>query len=213
MARKRIKESPRKTILIVTASEAEALYFSQMRKDCRFSNMTVRWASTSKDLTDLVTIASRMRNSGDFASVWALFGLSDLGIEPADVKEAMPYANKKRVKLAWTNPSISLWYLLHLQSPRGFVGDRDAIGRALAGALEGFSDSASYLLTDGLSLHLRLYPYKAKAAVNASEYNALVERQLGLPATNLMTLFNDITEICGLADLTHNQKQLGMGKR
>lgn len=213
MARKRIKESPRKTILIVTASEAEALYFSQMRKDCRFSNMTVRWVEKYKDLTDLVSRSARMRNAGDYASVWTLFGLADLGIGPDEVKDVMPYAKKKRVRLAWTNPSFPLWYLLHLQTPRGFVSDPNAISRALAGSLDGFSDSPTYLLTDGLNLHLKLYPYKAKAAVNASEYNTLVEKQLGLPATNLLALFNDITEVCGLADLTHNQKQLGMGKR
>ena len=43
MARKRISQKPRETILLVTATEAEALYFSQMRKDCRYSNMTVVW--------------------------------------------------------------------------------------------------------------------------------------------------------------------------
>ncbi|WP_320127949.1 RloB domain-containing protein [uncultured Sphaerochaeta sp.] len=212
MARKRIKDEPRRTILIVTATEAEALYFSQMRKDCRFSNMTVQWVETFKDLSNLITIASHMRNSGNFSSVWVLFGLSNLEISPTQVKELIPFATKKKVKLAWTNPSFPLWYLLHLQSPRGFVSDASVINKALVSPLGGFSDDANYLLTDGLNLHLKLYPYKAKAAVNASDYNSLVEGKLGLAATNLITLFNDITDVCGLADLTHNQKQLGMKK-
>jgi len=212
MARKRIKDEPRRTVLIVTATEAEALYFSQMRKDCRFSNMTVQWVETFKDLSHLITIASHMRNTGNFSSVWVLFGLSDLEISPSQVKELIPFATKKKVKLAWTNPSFPLWYLLHLQSPRGFVADASVITKALVSSLGGFSDDANYLLTDGLNLHLKLYPYKAKAAVNASDYNSLVEGKLGLAATNLITLFNDITDVCGLADLTHNQKQLGMKK-
>ena len=212
MARKRIKEEPRKTILIVTATESEALYFSQMRKDCRFSNMTVQWAEKYKDLADLVSVSSKLRSAGNFASVWVVFGLSDLQITPEKVKELLPYAKKKKVKLAWTNPSFSLWYLLHLQSPRGFVPESQTIAKALETPLAGFSEEPTYLLTDGLNLHLKLYPYKARAAVNASNYNSLVEARLGLPATNLISLFNDITDVCGLADLTHNQKQLGMKK-
>jgi hypothetical protein len=61
-----------------------------------------------------------------------------------------------------------------------------------------------------MDLHLRLYSAKSKAAVNASTYNMTVEPTLGLGATNMIALLNDITEICGLADLSHNQKQLGM---
>ena len=76
----------------------------------------------------------------------------------------------------------------------------------------GFSSGASYLLTDGMYLHLKLYPAKAKASLNANAYNRLVEKDLGLPAISLVPLLNDITDICGLADLTHNQKQLGMNK-
>jgi hypothetical protein len=212
MARKRIKEEPRKTILIVTATEAEALYFSQMRKDCRFSNMTVQWVDRFKDLQDLVMISSRLRNAGNYANAWVVFGLANLGVTPAQVKELLPLAKKKKVRLAWTNPSFPLWYLLHLQTPRAFVEDANAINKALATPIAGFSDDANYLLTDGLNLHLKLYPYKSRAAVNASNYNGLVEARLGLPATNLVTLFNDITDVCGLADLTHNQKQLGMKK-
>jgi hypothetical protein len=212
MARKRIKEAPHRTILIVTASESEALYFSQMRKDCRFSNMTVQWVEKYKDLTDLVSITSRMRNSGNFATSWVVFGLANLGLTPEEVKAVLPLAQKKKVRLAWTNPSFPLWYLLHLQAPRGFVEDTQTITKALATPLAGFSEDATYLLTDGLNLHLKLYPYKARAAVNASNYNSLVESRLGLPATNLISLFNDITDVCGLADLTHNQKQLGMKK-
>ena len=29
----------------------------------------------------------------------------------------------------------------------------------------------------------------------------------------MIALLNDITEICGLADLSHNQKQLGMKRK
>ena len=39
--RKRNNTQTKTTLLLVTATEAEALYFSQMRKDCRYGNLTV----------------------------------------------------------------------------------------------------------------------------------------------------------------------------
>ncbi|HPZ15998.1 MAG TPA: RloB domain-containing protein [Sphaerochaeta sp.] len=210
MARKRISQKPRETILVVTATEAEALYFSQMRKDCRYSNMTVVWQETFNDLHQLIGMVARMRTTGSYTSAWLVFGLADLGIGVSDVKEEMEYAERRKVKLGWNNPSLPLWYLLHMQAPRAFVSDPKIIEGALAKQLPSFRSDASYLLDEGMDLHLRLYSAKSKAAVNASTYNMTVEPTLGLGATNMIALLNDITEICGLADLSHNQKQLGM---
>jgi len=212
MARKRISQKPRRTILVVTATEAEALYFSQMRKDCRYANMTVVWEPDYKDLANLITLAGRMRTKEQYSSVWLVFGFADLDVSVQEVKELIPHAEKKKVNLAWNNPSLPLWYLLHLQAPKGFVKDPAMIESALAGQFPGFSSDAAYLLDEGLDLHLKLYSAKSKAAVNASSYNALTASQVGLAPTNMVALLNDITDICGLADLTHNQKRLGLNK-
>nr|WP_321307971.1 RloB family protein [uncultured Sphaerochaeta sp.] len=212
MARKRISQKPRRTVLVVTATEAEALYFSQMRKDCRYANMTVVWESNYKDLVHLITLAGQMRNKEKYSNVWLVFGLADLNVSVQDVKNVMPLAEKKKVRLAWNNPSLPLWYLLHLQTPKGFVNDPALIESALSKQFPAFRGDASYLLDEGLDLHLKLYSAKSKAAVNASSYNALVASQVGLAPTNMVALLNDITDICGLADLTHNQKRLGLNK-
>ncbi len=212
MARKKVSQTPRRTILLVTATEAEALFFSQMRKDCRYSNMTVYWEENYKSLEHLISIAGHLHTTEHYSSVWVVFGLADLGLSIQEVKDQMKLAEKKKVKLAWNNPSLPLWYLLHLQAPKGFVKDAGMIETALASQFPNFTDKASYLLTDGLDLHLRLYSAKSKAAVNASSYNAMVAPSLGLAPTNLVAMLNDITDICGLADLTHNQKRLGLNK-
>ncbi len=54
---------------------------------------------------------------------------------------------------------------------------------------------------------------QVEGPVNASAYNSLVAGKQGLPPTNIVAMLNDITDICGLADLTHNQKQLGLNKK
>ncbi len=210
MVRKRINKNPNQTMLIVTATEAEALYFSQMRKDCRFANLHVNWAQGATTLEELVLFAAKQRSKGKFDSTWAMFGFADFGVDAAAVKEMLPIAQAKKVNLVWTNPSLPLWYLLHLNAPNGPVVDPAVINNALGKPLPGFAADAKYLLTDGMSLHLKLYPAKAKAVINASEYNKIMEARTGLPATNFPVLLNEITEICGLADLSHNQKLVGM---
>jgi len=56
MARKRKSIAPKKTMLIVTASEDEALYFSQLRKDSRYANLSVEWIG--ENVTDITKCLS-----------------------------------------------------------------------------------------------------------------------------------------------------------
>lgn len=211
MKRKKINENPRKTLLVFTASEAESLYFSQMRKDCRYTNMTVMWDPAVANLEDLIKAAAKERTKGKFDSVWCLFGFGDLGVDAAQVREAVALAEKKKIQLAWTSPGISLWYLLHLQAPRMPIGDVKVVESSLSGVFPKFNASAGYLLNEGASLHLKLFSAKAQAVVNAGNYNAIAQqRNGGLAPVNMTKLLNEISDICGTADMSHNQKLIGL---
>ena len=78
--RKKNTTEPKQTLLLVCATEAEALYFSQMRKDCRYVNLTVMQAPEGRndDIKDLVDFTGRQRSRGRFDSAWALFGFDDV---------------------------------------------------------------------------------------------------------------------------------------
>lgn len=211
MKRKKQNEKPRKTLLVVTASEAESLYFSQMRKDCRYTNMTVMWAQEANTLDDLIKEAYKARVKGRFDSTWCVFGFSSLDVTAEQVRLAMQLSEKKKIQLAWINPGIALWYLLHLQAPRMPIDDLETIEKSLSSVFPKFSSKAEYLLHDGASLHLRLFPAKAQAAVNAGNYNALAQQRTGnLAPVNMVKLLNEIADICGTADMSHNQKLIGL---
>jgi hypothetical protein len=211
MKRKKHNEKPRKTLLIVTASEAESLYFSQMRKDCRYTNMTVAWAEEAQSLEDLIQYAYKMRTKGKFDSTWSFFGFEDYDVSSDQVAEAVQYAKKKRVQLAWVQPGISLWYLLHLQSPRMPISDSSLVESTLKGVFPGYSNEADYLLHAGSALHLRLFSAKAQAVVNAGSYNTLVQqRNASIAPVNMTKLLNEIADVCGTADMSHNQKLIGL---
>src|SRR5690554_4864343 len=139
--RKKVIEKPRKTFLIVAASEAESLYFSQMRKDCRYTNMTVLWAEEIETLEDLIKFAAKERTKGKFDRTWAVFSFEQMGVDEADVKEMQVLANKRKIQLAWTNPDLPLWYLMHLQVPTQVISEGKAIENTLRGVFKEFDSS------------------------------------------------------------------------
>ncbi|MGI6433309.1 MAG: RloB family protein [Sphaerochaetaceae bacterium] len=211
MKRKKRNEKPRQTLLIVTSGEAESLYFSQMRKDSRYTNMTIIWDSEAQSAEDLIKRAAKERTRQKFDSVWCFFGLQNLELNDQQLAEAQALAKKRKVQLAWLNPDLSLWYLLHLQAPRALINDGSLIASALRGILPEFDTSPEYLLGAGSALHLKLFPYKAQAVVNAGAYNQLASQAgLATAPVNMTKLINDISTVCGTADMTHNQKLIGL---
>jgi len=198
-------------MLIVTSTEAEALYFSQMRKDCRYTNLTVRWGEGAASLDELISETARIRTAGKFDNAWAVFGFDAFTVTWDHVRSALEKAETKKIKLAWNNPGFPLWYLLHIQAPRLPIGDMAVVVNSLRGHLAKFDPGAQYLLQEGNSLHLRLFPLKAQAVLNAGAYNALTERRNGgMQSTTMVRLLSEITEWCGLADISHNQKLIGL---
>ncbi|AEC02209.1 RloB domain-containing protein [Parasphaerochaeta coccoides] len=210
MKRKKNTNLPLKTLLIVTATEAEAVYFSQVRKDCRYTNLHVEWASEATGLKSLILFANLRRRIGKYDTVWTVFGLNDYALSFDDIRAHREFAEQKKVHMAWVYPTFSLWYLFHGTLPDRLLTSAEAIDRDVARLVPGYDPTAYYLLTDGQAFHLKLFPSKARAGLNASAYSERQAERLGFPATNLPLLINEISEYCGLADITHNQKQIGL---
>ena len=81
----------------------------------------------------------------------------------------------------------------------------------LKGILPNFSLAPEYLLNEGDSLHLRLFPAKAMAVVNAGNYNTMAQqRGYELPPVQLTKLITEIADVCGVADMSRNQKLIGL---
>ena len=206
--RKQNTTAPKQTLLLVCATEAEALYFSQMRKDCRYVNLTVLQAPEGKGQTlqGIIDWTGRQRSKGRFDSAWALFGFDDLQTSVEEVKEAEEYAEKKKVKMLYFNPSFELWFIMHLGAPGAFLKDISPLVEKLKAAIPGYELSSEYFLTKGLNMHIKLFPRHSAADLNARNYNSLALAATGLKATTMPDFDEDLTAICGLADMSHNQK-------
>ena len=207
MTRKRIPTPAKSTILITTANPAVAAYFSRVRKDCRYVNMTVECISADT-LEGLIKATGKARIAGKFASAWAIFGLDDFKIKPEAITNAKPLADARKVKLGWTMPGFSMWLYLHLKPLNQYIGDAASFDQALAKVFPGFKLTADYMTNEGQDIHLRLFSSFSKAINNTSVYNKVSEKVNGIPATTFPLLYEDIKNICGEADLSHNQKLL-----
>ncbi len=203
--RKKTNLLPKGTLLIATATEAEALFFSQMRKDCRFTNMNVVCIE-AKDVTDFITKTARERSRNHYDAACAVFGFDDFGTNVEEVKAAREYAEKKKVGFCFCNPGFDLWIYLHLAEPKSFINDKAIFAQALSSKLQGYEFSTSYLMNKGLNLHMQLFPRHAMADLAARNYNQIALSQTGLEATTMPTLNKTITEVCGQADMSHNTK-------
>lgn len=207
MTRKRTPVFPKKTILIATSNTAMVAYFSRVRKDCRYVNMTVQYLP-AESLDELIKATGKARIAGKFASAWALFGLTDFNLQPADITAAQPLADSRKVKLGWVSPNISMWLFLHLKPLNVYVDNASQFDQAIAKVFPGYEPTAEYLTNEGQDIHLRLFSSFSKAILNSSVYNKIAEKKNGVAATSFPLLYEDIKNLCGEADLSHNQKLL-----
>ena len=203
--RKRNKVEAKETMLLVCALESEAVFFSQMRKDCRYSNLTVVTAK-SDSLEKFIDAAAKEKSNGKYSVCWALFGFEDVNTDADEVKAMMPYADKKKVNLCFFNPTFDLYFMMFATKPRAFIADKDMIRARVQSAFDGYDGSAEYFLTKGLNLNFKIYPQLAEADKNARDYNNIAEIDTGIVATSLPLFFDSLKSVCGKADMSHNLK-------
>lgn len=203
--RKRIKIDIKNPILIVTSSELTATFFAQMRKDCRYENLTVVH-SPSKSLKELVSKTARLKSSGKYKMAWAVFSFSEFSDAlPQTVIEMENTYAPRKIGLAYTAHSIMLYWALHFTQLTG-EEDANTLNAIITKYVPSFKHSVEYLKGDGSSFHLMLFPKKAIAAANALALNSSYRLKNGIEAINYTKLINSINDYCGEADIVKNQK-------
>lgn len=203
--RKKIKRDIKQPIVIVSSSELIATYFSQMRKDCRYDNMTVVHAP-SKSLKDLLTKTARIKNNGRYKMAWCVFTLSEFDdATPNNIIELERSYEPRKIGLAYTARTIMLYWALHFQT---LTGDEDAnaLNDIITKHIPNFKHSVEYLQGAGSNLHLMLFSRKAMASSNALSLNSTYRLKNGIDAINFTKLINSISDYCGEADIVKNQK-------
>ncbi|MBQ0071998.1 MAG: RloB domain-containing protein [Spirochaetales bacterium] len=203
--RKKSKVEAKGSMLMVCATDAEVTFFSQLRKDCRYSNLTIVKAQASS-LQKFLSEAGSLRSKGKYTSVWCVFGYDELETTAEEVSEAKETAEKKRLNMLYFDPSFDLYFALHEVSPRKIMTKED-LARRVAAAYEGYELTAQYFLTKGANMNFMIYPKLAVADQNARSYDDLVEINTGYKATTLPEFLDDLKTVCGKADMSHTRNR------
>lgn len=123
-------------IIVCEGKKTERGYFEEIRKSLRLP--TLRIHVVHPDATDPRSIvraaidyrqerkSERSWTAGDRA--WAVFDGDEHRLEnPANWNDAIQIAASKDIKLAVSNPSFELWYLLHYREHVGPLTRQDAL--------------------------------------------------------------------------------------
>lgn len=198
--RKKNKIEAKTSMLIITATDAETTFFNQLRKDCRYSNLTVLKGS-SQNLSKLVNETSSLKIKGKYSAAWCVFGLDEVSSTIEDVARMEEEAAKKKVGLLYFDPSFDLYFALFAGELKKIASKTD-LENICKKAYPGYELEQRYFLTDGININFKIYPRLAVADENARLYNQMCEDETGFSASSLPLFFDSLKAVCGKADMS-----------
>ena len=205
--RKRRVKNPMKSFAIVTKSPAEALFFEQMKKDCRFRNMMVNCVEAN-DLNELIKKAQSVKLKNGYDRVWAIASLSDYNQVPGfDLEESLKEAKRRKVRVAYAKPSIFLYFALHFTVPAKNLSNSDLIP-IIKKQYPNFEFTRDYLLHAGTEFHLKLFKYKGVESANEREFNRDSIATGDRSDINFIDFLVEVAQYCGDGDIAYNQKTI-----
>lgn len=127
--------TPKRTVLIVCeGGETEPTYFNAIRKAKRLETLRIKVVGGNEAGTHPKSVVEyakgtqkEAKNARDpFDSVWCVFD-RDVHV---NINAAFEQARGNDFKIAFSNPSFELWYLLHFQDQGGHI-ERDKALKSL----------------------------------------------------------------------------------
>ncbi len=211
MPRRHDTREPRNPLLVLTSNEIETIYFRQMRRDCRYANMSVRQKDpASEDFKQMINEAAKLKRNLGYGAVWCVLNPFDVEMDPSEAKEYEDFARKKKISLVYNVPGIEFWFYLHYGVPADPRLSAKQMEEELRARIPGYESTEQYFKSgDGMDLHLKLFPNKAQAVLNA---NAFRQRGENVPlgdatrlTTNMPSFLTDVIRECGRCYISRGQ--------
>ncbi len=152
--RKNQSKPLRDVILIVCVGETEQIYFDQFKLD--LGKIKIKTIQEAVSPRQLVERASKEKAHSSFAQVWCIFDKDDY----ADFDEAIELAEKKGIRVAFSNQAFEIWYILHFEKTTAAL-HRDRYKKKLTDLL-----GYEYSKTDS-KVYKSLHSNVEKAIMNA----------------------------------------------
>lgn len=112
-------ERPFTCLILTEGTETEVNYFKNIKNiiNSRYrrreiqDNYPIKVEGKARSTSILVNEAIKRKNRESFSEVWVVFDKDD----NEDFDEAIKLAKDNNIKVAWSNESFELWFLLHFQ--------------------------------------------------------------------------------------------------
>lgn len=113
------KVEPGNYLIVTEGTETEVNYFNNIRDKINqryrsniiVDSIKIKVEGTARSTMVLVNEAIKKRSLNNYSDVWVVFDKDD----NKDFDEAISYAKKNGLHVAWSNESFELWILLHFQ--------------------------------------------------------------------------------------------------
>lgn len=102
-----VREPLPRFLIVCEGERTEPAYFDGFR----VPSVTIEIFGLGKDPLTLVERASDMRRQDQYDQVWCVFDRDD--VPPERFNQALGLAQRRKIKVAYSNQAFELWYLLH----------------------------------------------------------------------------------------------------
>lgn len=103
------REIRQRFLIVCEGKETEPNYF----RSFRVPGVVIEIQGVGKNPTSLVEKAKDLRNQEEYDQVWCVFDRNSW--TENDFNSAIKNAQKAKIKVAYSNESFELWYILHFQ--------------------------------------------------------------------------------------------------
>ena len=118
------REAPEVVYILCEAEKTEPNYLNWVKHKNRLSSVTIKSGKTcGKDPKNLVRAGIKLRSES--SKIWLVFDCDERG----DFKDDLKTADVKKLKVAYSNPCIELWFLLHFEYSTASLKVDEAIKR------------------------------------------------------------------------------------
>ncbi|MEL7644822.1 MAG: RloB family protein [Anaerolineaceae bacterium] len=96
-------------LIVCEGQETEKNYFERFHAP----NKYVKVVGKGKTTENLIIEALKLRNDGEYDQVWLVFDKDDISVETFE--KTIVGAEKKGLKVAYSNQAFELWFVLHFE--------------------------------------------------------------------------------------------------
>ena len=111
--RSETRELKKAVLILCQGKETEPNYFNGMKLYERLSSVNINIITKDIDPLGMIKHIIKLKKRKEYDEIWCVFDIDQTTED--NVNEAFKLADDKKIKIAYSNESFELWYILHFE--------------------------------------------------------------------------------------------------